>query len=88
MDYDIPQLHIPDNSPEAEMIERVMQAEQVDAAEAVLRIIRSANQKQAAAKTTSDNIWGIAGEDADVLDDIVSEAMLERRKKFAERSHA
>ena len=42
MSYDIPQLHIPDNSPEAQVIETVVNRDQVTPKEAVLRILRNA----------------------------------------------
>jgi hypothetical protein len=44
MSFDIPELHIPDNSPEARAVEQVMKAQQIGPVEAVRSILRSAEK--------------------------------------------
>jgi len=81
MSFDIPQLHIADNSPEARAVEHVMLAQHVSAEEAVRSILRSA---QPAAKERNFIKEGRgmfkAPADAKILDEAVAIALEERRR--------
>ena len=78
MSFDIQSLHIPDNSPESEAIEQVMNAEHVGPAEAVILILRATARKKNAA-LAGLGLFGNS-EDAALLDEAVSFAYDERRR--------
>ena len=69
MSFDIPQLHFADHSPEAQVVERVMQVEHLGPAEAVRYILRNA----AADETPAQRMIGLfsSDEDAAVMDEVM-----------------
>ena len=69
MSFDIPQLHILDNSPEAQAVERVMQIEQVGAEEAARYILRNAADK----RNPAQRMIGLfsSDEDATIMDETI-----------------
>jgi hypothetical protein len=83
MSFDIPQLHIADDSPEAQAVEHVMHAQHLTAEEAVRSILRSARPRQG---TTERNFIregrGMFKDpaDAQILDEAVAIALEERRR--------
>ncbi|MDR3691581.1 MAG: hypothetical protein P4L46_19540 [Fimbriimonas sp.] len=81
MSFDIRQLHISDNSPEARAVEHVMLAEHVGAEEAILRILRSA-QPAATERNFIKEGKGLFNDPADakILDEAVAIALEERRR--------
>ena len=78
MSFDIPQMHIPDDSPEAHAVENVMQAERVGPREAVLSILRNSLDK------TNPALAGLGlfsnPEDAAALDAAVALTYQERHQ--------
>ncbi len=81
MSFDIPQLHIADNSPEAQMIRDVIARDHVTVEEAVLKIIRSARAADSPRNfiTEGKGIFNAAAE-AQILDEAVAIAFEERRR--------
>ncbi len=81
MSFDIPSMHIADNSPEAEAVERVMLAQHVGAEEAVRRILRSAQTVPQERNFIKEG-KGMFNDpdDARVLDEAVAIALEERRR--------
>ena len=81
MSFDIPLLHIPDNSPEARAVESVMLTQHVSAEEAVRSILRSA-QPAAMERNFIKEGKGMFKdpEDAKILDEAVAIALDERRR--------
>jgi hypothetical protein len=81
MSFDIPQIHIPDNSPEARAVEYVMSAQHVTAVEAVRSILRGAKPENI--RPERNFIKEGRGmfknpADAKILDEAVALAMEER----------
>ena len=68
----------------APQVQQYALAQHITNEEAVLRLLKAGLASQ---KAVSD-IWGVAAEDADVLDEVVSEAMAERRNRFQRRLNA
>ena len=79
MSFDISNLHIADNSPEARAVECVMDAQKVGAKEAVLRILRNA---EPAERNYIKEGLGLfkSPEDARILDGAVVLALEDRRR--------
>lgn len=69
MSFDIPKLHIPDNSPEAHAVEQVMQSQHVGPEEAVRHILREADNRNPAQR-----MIGLFSndEDAALMDEVMS----------------
>ena len=69
MSFDIPNIHIDEDSLEAQAIERVMNSEKLDAAGAVLSILRSANNKE----TPAMRMIGLfsSDEDSAIIDEVM-----------------
>jgi hypothetical protein len=83
MGFEIQKLHIPDNSPEAQVVEQVMQAEQVGPAEAVRHILRNAAGKRKPAQ----RMIGLFSSDEDAaLMDKVMELVAESRNTQTTRN--
>ena len=65
MSFDIPQMHIPDNTHEAKVIEAVVKRDNVTADEAILRILRSvptaASQQHAPRRSYASFFGSIKG---------------------------
>lgn len=77
MSFDIPQLHIPDNSPEAQAVEHIMHTEHVGPAEAVRFILRNAADQ----RNTAQRMIGLFSSDKDAaLMDEVMELVAESRR--------
>jgi hypothetical protein len=81
MSFDIPQIHIPDNSPEAQVLEAIISREHVSPEQVVLRALR----EMAGNTPTPNSILagrGLFGspEDAAALDAAVDLAYEERRQ--------
>lgn len=83
MGFDVP-LHIPDSTPEADLVARVMQAERLNPAEAVLSILRRASQADSPA-LAGCGLFSSA-EDAAALDAAVELAYAERRRASGRRA--
>ena len=81
MSFDIPQLHISDNSPEAKAIEDVMRSEHLGPKEAVLSILRKAQHATAERNFIKEGRGMFKDpEDAKILDEAVAIALEERRR--------
>ncbi|HEY3779849.1 MAG TPA: hypothetical protein VGL56_02105 [Fimbriimonadaceae bacterium] len=76
MSFEIPPIYIPDNSPEAQAVEQVMQAQHIGPEEAVRTILRSADKRNPAQR-----MIGLfsSDEDAAIMDDVM-ELVEEGRK--------
>jgi len=81
MSFDIPSMHIPDNSPEAQAVERVMRAQHVSAEEAIRNILRNA-QSEPTERNFIKEGRGMFKEpaDAQILGEAVAIALEERRR--------
>lgn len=86
MSFVIPELHIPDNSPEARAVERVMRDEQVGPDAAVRRILRSA----ADVSTPAQRMIGLfsSDEDAALIDDVRTLVAEARRTQTSRENKA
>jgi hypothetical protein len=84
MSFDIPQIHIPDNSPEALAVEHVMNAQHMTAEEAVRSILRSAKPAQERNFIKEGKGLFKNPADAKILDEAVALAMAERRRPSAQ----
>jgi hypothetical protein len=78
MGFDIPHIHVPDNSPEAQAVEQVMHSQHVSAEDAVLSILRSAGS-QVNPALQGLGLFG-SPEDSTVLDAAVQLAYDERHR--------
>ena len=70
MSFDIPPLHIPDNSLEARAIEAIISRDHVSPEEAVRRVLRDAGTK----KNPAQKLIGLfsSDEDAAIMDDVMA----------------
>jgi hypothetical protein len=77
MTFDIP-LHIPDNSPESDMIERITQSQQISPQEAVLNILREASKTQ----NPAQKMIGLFAKNSDtaLVDEALSTAVNSRNE--------
>ena len=82
MSFEIPQMHIPDNSPEAEAVESVMLSEHIGVEDAVRLILRNATDK----RTPAQRMIGLLSspEDLAIMDD-VKELIAESRRTQSTR---
>jgi hypothetical protein len=79
-------LHITilENSSRWQAVQRVAEKDHITPEEAADQVFDDGVRVQVV-PARPGNLWGLGAEDADVLDGIVSEAMEERRNRFARR---
>ncbi len=77
MSFDLPQMHVPDNSPETKAVQSVMATQHVGVEGAVRAILRNAADK----RTPAQRMIGLLSRDEDVvIMNEVSELVAESRR--------
>jgi hypothetical protein len=81
MSFDIPHFHIPDSSPEAQVVEMVMADQKLTAEEAILTILRNAQGTMPERNFIKEGRGMFKDpEDAKLLDEALAISLEERRR--------
>jgi hypothetical protein len=83
-------MNVPEDSPEGKAIAALVEKQHVSPRRAVELLIKQAVQaeKVKSSKKKTGDLWGSFADDAEVLDQIVNEAMMERRHQFERHLNA
>jgi hypothetical protein len=86
MSFDIPSMHFPDESPEAQVILQVMRTERLGPSEAVTSILRKARTAAPERNYIKEGRGLFRNpEDAKILDEAVAIALEERRRPSTQK---